>query len=263
MNKYADEFYATFQELARKYSAEKVWQDVIYACALTQSVFLRSQDKSGLEKIDKIMEQYSEKEQYKIMSLYANIMDALQENPGQDFLGEMYHRLDLQKHEKGQFFTPYDVCKLMTLLSLSTENLTGEISQKGYVTVSDPACGSGALLLSFYETVREMGITGYQVLAVAQDVDRSAALMCYLQLSVLFIPAIVIVGNSITNPGIDPQNEVWYTPAYNVYHWHYERYHIGEGTDLKIAVSEDITGIKVRNPKDDECTISITAKKNS
>ena len=64
MNKYADEFYATFQELARKYSAEKVWQDVIYACALTQSVFLRSQDKSGLEKIDKIMEQYSEKEQY-------------------------------------------------------------------------------------------------------------------------------------------------------------------------------------------------------
>lgn len=43
------------------------------------------------------------------------------------------------------------------------------------------------------------------MLAVAQDVDRSAALMCYLQLSVLFIPAIVIVGNSITNPGIDPQ----------------------------------------------------------
>ena len=57
----------------------------------------------------------------------------------------------------------------MTLLSLSTENLAGEISQKGYVTVSDSACGSGALLLSFYETVREMGITGYQVLAVAQD----------------------------------------------------------------------------------------------
>lgn len=28
-------------------------------------------------------------------------------------------------------------------------------------------------------------------------------------------------------------------------------------------VSEDITGIKVRDPKDDECTISITARKNS
>ena len=48
----------------------------------------------------------------------------------------------------------------MTLLCLSTENLVSEISQKGYVTVSDSACGSGALLLSFYETVREMGITG-------------------------------------------------------------------------------------------------------
>lgn len=243
MSKYADEFYETFQELARVYSAEKVWEDVIYACALTQSVFLREWDTKARKNIDKVMEQYSEKDQYKIMSLYANIMDALNENPGQDFLGEMYHRLDLQKKEKGQFFTPYDVCKLMTLLNLSTENLASEISQKGYVTVSDPACGSGALLLSFYETVREMGITDYRVLAVAQDIDRSAALMCYLQLSVLFIPAIVIVGNSITNPGIDPKNEVWYTPAYNVYHWHYENYHIEE-TDLTIAENEE-TGGKV------------------
>ena len=52
MNKYADEFYATFQELARKYSAEKVWQDVIYACALTQSVFLRSQDTVSYTHLD-------------------------------------------------------------------------------------------------------------------------------------------------------------------------------------------------------------------
>lgn len=241
MNKYADEFCVTFRELARIYSAEKVWEDVIYACALTQSIFLRKQNKKGREKIDKIMNQYSEEDQYKIMSLYANIMDALNENPGQDFLGEMYHRLNLHKKEKGQFFTPYDVCKLMTLLSLSTENLASEIAQKGFVTVSDQACGSGALLLSFFETVREMGITDYQVLAVAQDIDRSAALMCYLQLSVLFIPAIVIVGNSITNPGLDPKNEVWYMPAYNVYHWHYESYHIGEA-DLKIAENEETGG---------------------
>ena len=243
MNKYVDEFYKTFQELARVYSADKVWEDVIYACALTESIFLRNPNRKTREKIDKIMDQYSEKDQHRIMSLYTNIMGALNENPGQDFLGEMYHRLNLQKKEKGQFFTPYDVCKLMTLLSLSNENLAGEISQKGYVTVSDPACGSGALLLSFYETVREMGITDYQVLLVAQDIDRSAALMCYLQLSVLFIPAIVIVGNSITNPGTDPKNEVWYTPAYNVYHWHYERYQIGE-TDLTIAENEE-TGGKV------------------
>lgn len=51
MNKYADEFYATFQELARKYSAEKVWQDVIYACALTQSVFCGN----GIRKLVKIL----------------------------------------------------------------------------------------------------------------------------------------------------------------------------------------------------------------
>ena len=77
MNKYADEFCVTFRELARIYSAEKVWEDVIYACALTQSIFLRKQNKKGREKIDKIMNQYSEEDQYKIMSLYANIMEAV------------------------------------------------------------------------------------------------------------------------------------------------------------------------------------------
>ena len=75
MSKYADEFYETFQELARVYSAEKVWEDVIYACALTQSVFLREWDTKARKNIDKVMEQYSEKDQYKIMSLYANIME--------------------------------------------------------------------------------------------------------------------------------------------------------------------------------------------
>lgn len=47
--------------------------------------FLRNYDKKDREKIDRIMDQYSEEDQYKIMSLYANIMDALNENPGQDF----------------------------------------------------------------------------------------------------------------------------------------------------------------------------------
>ena len=47
MNKYADEFCVTFRELARIYSAEKVWEDVIYACALTQSVFLRRRAAKG------------------------------------------------------------------------------------------------------------------------------------------------------------------------------------------------------------------------
>lgn len=54
---------------------------------------------------------------------------------------------EFAKERKRAVFTPYDVCKLMTLLCLSTENLVSEISQKGYVTVSDSACGSGLFTL--------------------------------------------------------------------------------------------------------------------
>lgn len=50
---------------------------------------------------------------------------------------------------------------------------------------------------------------------VAIDVDRRAALMCYLQLSLLGIPAEIIVGNALTLE----IRERWFTPAHILGGW--------------------------------------------
>ena len=68
------------------------------------------------------------------------------------------------------------------------------------------------------------GLGPRQALYVAQDIDRTAALMCYLQLSLLGCAGYVIVGDTLTQPSVSPTGspllitpqpgqEVWLMPA--------------------------------------------------
>ena len=94
-----------------------------------------------------------------------------------------------------------------------------EIRRKGYISVNDSCCGAGAMLIAFANVAKKHGLN-YQngVLFIAQDIDRTAALMCYIQLSLLGCSAVVIVGDSLLKPGFHPDNEVWYTPLYYLNH---------------------------------------------
>lgn len=50
----------------------------------------------------------------------------------------------------------------------------------------------------------------------AQDIDYTAAMMCYIQLSLLGVAACIKVGNSLTEPMTenDTDENYWYTPMY-------------------------------------------------
>ena len=54
------------------------------------------------------------------------------------------------------------------------------------------------------------------LLVVAQDIDETVALMCYIQLSLLGVAGYVKVGNSLTEPITDNDNKenYWFTPMY-------------------------------------------------
>ncbi len=41
----------------------------------------------------------------------------MEQNPDQDFLGELYMLCELGNDASGQFFTPYDVCRCMVEVS--------------------------------------------------------------------------------------------------------------------------------------------------
>lgn len=156
---------------------------------------------------------------------------ALEENPEQDFLGSMFMRLELGNHWKGQFFTPYSVCKAMA--EMNAPDLEATIEAKGWVSVNDPACGAGATLIAMANTMKNHEVN-YQnhALFVAQDIDRVAGMMCYIQLSLLGCAGYVaiadtlcdpLVGSNVLQPMPNENQEVWYTPMYASEVWHFRR----------------------------------------
>jgi len=225
-------FLDTFDSLCYSRNAWEVWTDFITAtaCSLANAV-----DQEG-----KIHDE-REKEYVKCIErlggvdsaakLFACVVEALEENPEQDFLGGLFMKLNLGNHWKGQFFTPYCVCR--TMAAITADGVESTIADKGWASVNDPACGAGATLIAMANVLKEHNVD-YQnhALFVAQDIDRVAGLMCYIQLSLLGCAGYIVIADTLCNPVtgkavLFPQEkegqEFWYTPMFASDVWVYRR----------------------------------------
>src|SRR5690606_31957302 len=96
------------------------------------------------------------------------------------------------------------------------DGLHEKIRQRGFVTVSEPACGAGAMIIAMAFALRERGANYQQHMHVtAIDVDSRAVHMAYLQFSLLGIPALIIEGNALTLE----ERDHWYTPLHVLGMW--------------------------------------------
>lgn len=208
------EFCRIINSFSRSLSIWSIFNDFLLLTALSFANTVKTEKwNSREEKYLSIIHSYQEKDQKLFPQLLGCLSLALIENQEQDFLGEIYALLNLQAEQKGQYFTPYHIARLMS--ELTYEDRSEDITSKGFISINDSACGSGVLLLAFANTARGHGLNPQEeVLFVGQDIDRTAALMCYIQLSLLGLPAYVIVGDTLLKPGRHPDNEVWYTPAF-------------------------------------------------
>lgn len=213
------QFLDSFKRLTYRNQDWRAWSDFVElaACAISNRL-----DKSKYDEREKryleIVKGYERAEVDEFPKLLACVAGALDEDPEQDFLGALFQELELSSHWKGQFFTPYHLCRVMA--DMQTGDIVERVQENGYVTVNDPACGAGALLIAFANAARYR-MVNYQerILFVAQDIDRTAALMCYIQLSLLGCPGHVIIGDTLSRPGLHPENDVWYTPMWFVGGW--------------------------------------------
>jgi type I restriction-modification system DNA methylase subunit len=141
--------------------------------------------------------------------MFAELVLAFEQEHFADILGDIYMELELGSHWKGQFFTPYNVCRCMAGMFLG--NCAEEVDRKGYISINDPTCGGGALLIAAAEVMHTKDVNYQQnALFIAQDVDPVAAQMCYIQMSLLGMAGYVIVGNTLT---AEFENyDCWYTP---------------------------------------------------
>lgn len=81
------------------------------------------------------------------------------------------------------------------------------------ITLHEPACGSGGMILAFADTLQNGCKINYTAhsFVVAGDVDRRCVHMCYIQLALTGIPAIVEQRDALT---MELLGGVWKTPAY-------------------------------------------------
>lgn len=209
-----------FYSLSDRHSRHALWSDFITlsACTIGQIDPLRKDERERM--YEQVAKSYTPEELDVIAQMFAQIVLGLEENPDQDFLGDLFMKLELSNEYRGQFFTPYCVCKMMA--EITEPSMGAEIEQRGFISVNDPACGAGALLVAFANEALSQKVNYQQsVLFVAQDIDFTAAMMCYIQLSLLGCPGYVIVGNTLTTPPTTPLTEqnVWYTPFYFMGAW--------------------------------------------
>jgi hypothetical protein len=117
-----------------------------------------------------------------------------------DFLGEVAGELGALSEHLGQFFTPYHLSVVLAQLSLGTrEELAAIVERSGHVTVDEPACGAGGMLLAVADVLLEHGFDPSEhLVARATDLSAVAYRMAYMQLSVRGIPAQVFHGNTLT-----------------------------------------------------------------
>ena len=219
------EFSKLFSTWCNSKSTWEAWADFVAMSALAISNAL---DREGPTHDDRekqylnTIRRYSTAEQQIFPKLLALLVEALEEDPDQDFLGEMFMGLNLGSHWKGQFFTPYNVCRMIAEMQIN--GIEERVERQGWVSILDPCCGAGALLIAARNVMVRQGLGPTAALYVAQDIDRTAALMCYLQLSLLGCAGYVVVADSLRYPVsgaysspllITPtlEQEIWLTPA--------------------------------------------------
>ncbi len=215
------EFQKVFSSLCNSKSAWQVWSDFVEmtAIAISNSCEIRPKVKQDREeRYHSIINSYTAEEQKVFPQLISILTMALERNPEQDFLGEMFMAMELGSHWKGQFFTPYSVCTAMANISIA--DAKEKLSEKNWIGINDPACGAGATLIGARNALELAGIGSTQAFFVGQDLDRTAAMMCYIQLSLLGCAGYVVIADTLIHPitgpmlwpNITEHQEVWFMP---------------------------------------------------
>ena len=150
------------------------------------------------ERADGALKRITVAAQKDMPSLYDPIIQAFQDNPWQDLLGDVYMRLGIGNKKTGQFFTPYHLAEAMARLNLDRQMVEDAVRDHGYITVNEPAAGGGANVIGCAHVLYDWGIN-YQTQAwfVCQELSELTALTCYVQMSILGMAGIVQVGDTL------------------------------------------------------------------
>lgn len=203
-------------KLIDKFSSRHHKHEILSDCFEVWAICISNRfDKPQFEQREKryldIVKKYEKNDLELMAQLFAEIWVLLSNMPEDgfdDYLGQLYMLSDTSSKKAGQFFTPYSVSKLSAEMTLGGSDKLNE----DIITLYEPACGSGGMVLAFMDTLNSRGINyAAHSFTVAGDIDSRCVHMAYIQLSLAGVPAIVEQRNALTMELI---GGVWKTPAY-------------------------------------------------
>lgn len=202
VDEYKKEMTKLLNGFTPKYFIRNVFTDFIEMSGIAlYNVYALDSDLE--ERFNKIKKKYTPEEFKnfpKLLGLTFLGIKAASENRFVDFLGDVYMQLDLGDESKDQYFTPIQISRLMADLTTTNESIKEKISEKSFVSVLEPTCGSGVNILGFAQKVTDSGYDiKRQMCAVGCDIDLTCVLMCYIQCELYGIPAKILYGNSVSN----------------------------------------------------------------
>lgn len=127
---------------------------------------------------------------------FAALVTEMETQPFEDLIGGYYTEFALShkgQQWNGEFHTPKPICDLMARMTLGDPE---SLPPEGPISVCEPACGAGAMILSLGEACppevrRRLRVT-------AMDISRTACNMAFINTTLWGIPTRVIHGNTLS-----------------------------------------------------------------
>lgn len=203
------------QDLSGRRSPYQIFSDWLEMCAIAiQNSCVLDHDEvweKREQRYKDVAKQYNSEEQNVFAEILALLTDEfeleIEEKQLTDVLGEIYMELNYGNKNLGQVFTPY------SLSQLCAEIVVDENEEE--VSFLEPSCGGGSMVIAVAQKLLELNKNYQRMMrGVCQDLDDKCVRMCYVQLSLLCIDAIVVQGDSLTDPYRKgyPKERVWRTP---------------------------------------------------
>jgi N-6 DNA Methylase len=208
-----------FDRLSRHHHIVQVFRDWVEMAALSVANAVdRSQFPEREKRYLSVVNKYQKPERMMFPEMLGHLVMEL-DRTDKDVFGPLLIHLDQAPGNKGlgQHFTPWEVSYAMARMMLGQKvAIEAAVATKGYISVLEPACGAGGMVVAVARAMEDEGVNFQKCLHVAAvDVDSMCVHMTFLQTSLLGIPAIVYRGDSLRNK----MDEHWLTPMHIKDHW--------------------------------------------
>lgn len=190
------------EELSEGRSISDVFSDVIICCAYSLAN-LSYFDQNREDQYNHIISKYGKDKEKQFALILVSLKEAYSKNKNQDVLGEIYEEMQMSKRKLGQIFTPYKVADLLSKTVYNEQFVASTMKEKGFISIYDPACGTGRLLYSSYDSLLNYKANPEKVFIMGGELDLICCCITYIQLSLMGANAVISHQDTLTEKRYD------------------------------------------------------------